>query len=102
MSWSLRRSPCWQEFIGLENLVQAIITLNLLHVVFITIETAFQETENGDLQNYFDSPNSIKNKEGSNYTNVEYIKSKEMTFPCDGSANPIVMVICIITLNRNV
>ena len=42
----------------------------------------------------------MQNKEGANYTNVEYVKSKEMTFPCDGSANPIVMVICT-TSNRN-
>ncbi|EFX88032.1 hypothetical protein DAPPUDRAFT_311546 [Daphnia pulex] len=61
ISWKLRHSPCWQEYLGLENI----------------------ETGSGLLHGYYMNPHTIP--EWLNYSAVEYVASQESIAPCDGS-----------------
>nr|CAH0103091.1 unnamed protein product [Daphnia galeata] len=61
ISWKLRHSPCWQEYLGLENI----------------------ESDPGLLHGYYMNPHTIP--EWLNYSAGEPVISQESTAPCDGS-----------------
>ncbi|XP_057367235.1 transmembrane protein 87A-like [Daphnia carinata] len=61
ISWKLRHSPCWQEYLGLENI----------------------ETNTGQLHRYYMNPHVIP--EWLNYSAADYIASEESIATCDGS-----------------
>lgn len=61
ISWKLRHSPCWQEYLGLENI----------------------ETGTGQLHGYYMNPHAIP--EWLNYSAADYVASQESIAACDGS-----------------
>jgi len=78
ISWTLRHSPCWQEYISLDN-TDSSGSLNIL-------------------SSYILSPETIP--DGLNYTAVEYVKSPEYIATCDG--NNIILPEVVKTMNRRV